>query len=86
MQKYALVLILAVLAITAVGVFAEPADDVSAAVDRWAATFNAMTSTRWSISMRRTPFWLDRPVSNATKGATPSACISPDWATVVTKS
>ena len=41
MRRYSLVLILAALALTSVVAFAEPADDVSAAVDRWVAAFNA---------------------------------------------
>jgi uncharacterized protein (TIGR02246 family) len=35
------VLVLAVLALTSIVAFAEPADDVSAVVDRWATAFNA---------------------------------------------
>src|ERR671936_21772 len=36
-----LVLVLAMLALTSVVTFAEPADDISAVVDRWATAFNA---------------------------------------------
>ena len=41
MRKYSSVLVLAVLALTSVVAFAEPADEVSAVVDRWAKAFNA---------------------------------------------
>ncbi len=41
MRIYRFVLILALLAFTTAATFAEPAAEVSAAVDRWAATFNA---------------------------------------------
>jgi uncharacterized protein (TIGR02246 family) len=41
MRRYSLVLVLAVLALTSVVVFAEPADDVSAVVDRWGMAFNS---------------------------------------------